>query len=51
MSAITHLTAHGIKMIFDNSSNLAQIMDTFATLQITESKMFAPDEKKGIKQR
>ena len=48
MSAITNLTSHGIKQIFDNKGNLAQIMDNFAVLQVTESKIFAPDEKKGI---
>ena len=52
MSAITQLTAHGIKDICEAQNPAAELRDVFFNLQVVEVKLFTQmDNKKNIKAR
>jgi hypothetical protein len=52
MSAITSLSANGIKTICECENHQAQLRDQYFTLQVTDVKVFtAADNKKNIKSR
>ncbi len=52
MSAITSLTPNGIKTLCSVSSPVTELVDQYFVFQITEMKVFKPEEnKKNIKAR